>query len=196
MLGAFIATFGAVLLAEVAGDKLVYTTGVLASRFRAAPVMAGITAAFMLKMGVAVALGSAIAQLPPWLLACLTMISFAGVALMVGRGESPALAVQGKTSSRRAATVAFASVVLSEWGDAGQFTAAAMAARFGAPTVVWLAAVGAVVVKGALAASVGGSVRRWLCARFSPVTLRYGGAMMLLVIGAFSVVEVLERGRP
>ncbi|MFN8571405.1 MAG: TMEM165/GDT1 family protein [Gemmatimonadaceae bacterium] len=196
MVGAFTATFGAVLLAEVAGDKLVYTTGVLASRYRAAPVMAGITVAFMVKMGVAVALGSVLAQLPSWLLACLTMVSFVSVAVVVGRREPATTPSPARASGRRGAIVAFVSVVLSEWGDAGQFAAAAMAARFASPVVVWLAAVGAVVVKGAVAASVGDSMRRWLSARFAPMTLRYGGAALLLVIGAFSVVEVLQRSAP
>jgi len=38
---------------------------------------------------------------------------------------------------------------ISEWRDVGQITAAAMAARFGAPAVVWMGTVPAMVTKGA-----------------------------------------------
>lgn len=56
-------TFGAVLVAEIAGDKLLYTTGVLAVRYRSAAVATGMALAFMCKMAVAVALGAAITRL-------------------------------------------------------------------------------------------------------------------------------------
>ena len=41
MIEIFLATYGAVFLAEIVGDKLLYTTGVLATRYRTAPVMIG-----------------------------------------------------------------------------------------------------------------------------------------------------------
>src|SRR5262249_59507953 len=50
----FFATFGAVFIAEIVGDKLLYTTGVLAARYRTWPIMLGMASAFMPKMGVAV----------------------------------------------------------------------------------------------------------------------------------------------
>jgi putative Ca2+/H+ antiporter (TMEM165/GDT1 family) len=54
-----------VFVAEIVGDKLLYTTGVLATRYRTVPIIIGMLAAFMGKMAVAVAVGSAIAKLPP-----------------------------------------------------------------------------------------------------------------------------------
>lgn len=57
MLALFFATYAAVFLAEIAGDKLLYTTGVLSSRYRPLPIMVGVTIAFMAKMAVAVAAG-------------------------------------------------------------------------------------------------------------------------------------------
>ena len=41
-------------VAEIVGDKLLYTTGVLAARYRALPIMFGMAMAFMAKMAVAV----------------------------------------------------------------------------------------------------------------------------------------------
>ena len=80
MLVIFLTTYGAVFLAEIVGDKLLYTTGVLATRYRTAPVMFGMAAAFMLKMAVAVIVGKAISTLPPLLVAGITALSFLGVA--------------------------------------------------------------------------------------------------------------------
>ena len=62
MLTIFFATYAAVFLAEIVGDKLLYTSGILATRYRSLPIMLGVTLAFMIKMGVAVLLGDAIAQ--------------------------------------------------------------------------------------------------------------------------------------
>ena len=70
----FFATYGAVFVAEIVGDKLLYTTGVLAARYRTVPIMFGMSLAFMLKMGVAVAVGEAISKLPPWLVATVTAL--------------------------------------------------------------------------------------------------------------------------
>src|SRR6266481_6106720 len=73
--------FGAVFVAEIVGDKLLYTTGVLATRYRSLSIVLGMMAAFMIKMGVAVGVGAAISQLPRALVATVTGASFVGVAL-------------------------------------------------------------------------------------------------------------------
>src|SRR6185503_12792593 len=41
----FFATYAAVFAAEIVGDKLLYTTGVLATRYRAVPIMLGMSLA-------------------------------------------------------------------------------------------------------------------------------------------------------
>src|ERR1035438_5302246 len=51
MFAILLATYVAVFAAEIVGDKLLYTTGVLATRYRTAPIMIGMAIAFMLKMG-------------------------------------------------------------------------------------------------------------------------------------------------
>ena len=57
MIAVLLATYGAVFVAEIVGDKLLYTTGVLATRYRTVPIMIGMIVAFMAKMAVAVAVG-------------------------------------------------------------------------------------------------------------------------------------------
>src|SRR5467141_1865636 len=77
--------FGAVFVAEIVGDKLLYTTGILAARYRTMPIMFGMAVAFMAKMGVAVLIGSAIAKLPRILVAGITAISFLSIAFVLCR---------------------------------------------------------------------------------------------------------------
>ena len=195
MVPLFFATYGAVFLAEIAGDKLLYTTGVLATRYRAAPIMAGVTVAFMAKMGVAVAVGDAISRLPPLLVAAVTSLSFVSVAYVVwrkpvARSEEP----KEKHRTSKAVMVSFAAIFFSEWGDVGQITAATMAARYPSPLVVWLGAVSAMVTKGILAASIGAGVRTWIQEHLPPKVIRYGGVGVLLVLGILSVYETLTEG--
>ena len=191
MLPILLTTYGTVFMAEIVGDKLLYTTGVLATRYRTMPIIAGMTAAFMAKMAVAVAVGKAISTLPPLLVAAVTAVNFFAIALMMWR-KSPALPQakqEGKTA--RAAAVSFAAIFFSEWGDLGQVTAATLAARFGFPWIVWIGAVAAMVTKGALAASIGAGVRQWVAGRVSPAAIRFCGVGLLIVLGSLSIVETL-----
>ena len=85
MLPIFLATYGTVFVAEIVGDKLLYTTGVLAARYRTVPIMFGMAFAFMLKMGVAVYVSKFISHLPPWLVASITAINFIAIAIVLWR---------------------------------------------------------------------------------------------------------------
>src|SRR5262249_45249949 len=175
MLPLLLTTYGAVFAAEIVGDKLLYTTGVLAARYNSGPIMVGMAIAFMLKMGVAVMVGEALKKLPPLLVASLTAASFIGVAIALWRKpEYPERAKKRAHSARKAAMVWFAAIFFSEWGDIGQIPGATMAAspiatqftaatgsRWAGPLVVWVGAVSAMVTKGVLAASLGAGVRKW-----------------------------------
>jgi len=50
------------------------------------------------------------------------------------------------------------------------------------------------VTKGALAASLGASVRQWIIDHIPPKTVRYAGTGALLLLGVLSVVETLTEG--
>jgi putative Ca2+/H+ antiporter (TMEM165/GDT1 family) len=191
MISVLFATYAAVFVAEIVGDKLLYTTGVLATRYRTVPIMVGMLIAFMAKMAVAVAVGNAISKLPPLAVAALTSLSFIGIAITLWR--KPVERKPGEKDNRasRAAMVSFAAIFFSEWGDVGQITAATMAARFGAPLLVWVGAVAAMATKGALAASIGAGVRQWITSRISPKAVRYAGVSALLILGLLSVLETL-----
>ena len=194
MIGIFLVTYAAVFVAEIVGDKLLYTTGVLATRYRTVPIIMGMLVAFMGKMAVAVAVGSAISKLPTLLVAAVTSLSFISVAIVLWRKPVGRTKEEMDRKYAKAAMVSFAAIFFSEWGDVGQITAATMAARFGAPFMVWAGAVSAMVTKGALAASVGAGVRQWLVARIPPRAVRYAGVSALLLLGLLSVLETLTEG--
>jgi len=193
VLSIFLATFGAVFVAEIVGDKLLYTTGVLATRYRTAPILFGMAFAFMLKMGVAVAVGEAISKLPPLLVAAVTAASFIGVAVAVWRKDQRRAAKE-EVSAPKAAIVSFAAIFFSEWGDVGQITAAAMSAKYHLPLLVWGGAVSAMVTKGILAASIGAGVRAWIQEHIPPRIVRYAGVSALVLLGILSVIETLTEG--
>ena len=207
MLVIFFATFGVVFIAEIVGDKLLYTTGLLAARYKTVPIMIGMVAAFMAKMGVAVLVGEAISRLPKLLVAAITAISFIGVAITLWRKDDQYRKERDQHKAHKAAMISFAAIFFSEWGDAGQITAAGMSARSAAAAIangmsatwritliVWLGAVSAMVTKGSLAAFLGAGIRRWIHDRVSPAVVRYVGVGLLLVLGCLSVIEILGFG--
>jgi Ca2+/H+ antiporter, TMEM165/GDT1 family len=191
LLVVFFATFGAVFLAEIVGDKLLYTTGVLSARYRTAPILIGIATAFMAKMGVAVLVGEAISRLPRLLVAGITAASFVGVAIALWRKDDQYRQERDQHRAHKVAMISFAAIFFSEWGDVGQVTAAAMTAKYHAALIVWLGAVAAMITKGSLAAFLGAGIRRWIHDRVSPKVVRYVGVSLLLLLGSLSVWEIL-----
>jgi putative Ca2+/H+ antiporter (TMEM165/GDT1 family) len=196
MLPIILATYVAVFMAEIVGDKLLYTTGLLAARYKTVPILCGMAMAFALKMGVAVAVGHLISTLPKWLVATITAVNFFAIAVVLWRKKDKREVTEKSYPAYRAALVAFAAIFFSEWGDVGQITAATMAARFNSPLAVWLGAVGAMVTKGTLASFIGGGVRGWIQSHFEPKTLRYAATVLLLVLGVASVWEILDPDTP
>ena len=203
MLETFLTAYGAVFLAEIVGDKLLYTSGVLATRFRWGSVITGMTLAFMAKMAVAVAVGATIGKLlPPWLVAVLTAVSFIGVAIAMWRQPDVRTPKEKDTRVLRGAAIAFTTIFLSEWGDKGMTTAGVWAAASvsAAPSrglthgtaalLVWIAAVAAMVTKGGLAVTLGSSIRTWIATHISPRRVRHLAVLALIVLGILSVLEV------
>lgn len=187
----FFTSFAAVFIAEIVGDKLLYTTSVLAARYRTAPIMIGMAVAFMAKMGVAVLVGEAISRLPRILVATITAISFLSVAVVLWRKPDRKDESKRAHNHKKAAVVSFAAIFFSEWGDVGQVTAATLTAKYHVGSVVWLGAVSAMVTKGVLAAFLGAGIRRWIQDRVSPKVVRYAAVILLIVLGGLSVGEIL-----
>jgi putative Ca2+/H+ antiporter (TMEM165/GDT1 family) len=192
MVSIFVATYAAVFIAEIVGDKLLYTTGVLAVRYNPTPILLGMALAFMIKVGAAVLLGQAVAQLPKPVIAGLTAGSFIGVMFVLWR-KTDDIAPEGdaKTAAlAQPALMTFATILLSEWADVGMITAATLAANYPhALVVVWLGAVAAMVTKGLVAAFLGAGLRQWIRSRIQPKHLRYASVIALAILGAAAVAE-------
>jgi putative Ca2+/H+ antiporter (TMEM165/GDT1 family) len=191
MVHAFWAAYVAVFAAEILGDKFLYTTGILATRYRTPPMMIGIAVAFMAKMGVAVVVGEAIAGLPRWLIAGITAVGALWIGVKFWSGPEAVRENPRAHSSSEAAMVSCASVLFSEWADLGQLTAAAMAAQFRAPVTVWAGAVAAMMTKALLVATIGAELRIWLRRHVPEPVARYAGLTLLALLGGLSVVEAL-----
>jgi putative Ca2+/H+ antiporter (TMEM165/GDT1 family) len=205
MLEIVLTTFGAVFVAEIVGDKLLYGSGVLATRYRWGGIITGMCLAFMGKMGVAVAVGSTIGHLlPRWLVATLTAIGFLGVGVAMWRKPDVRPPTEKDERILKGAAVTFVVIFLSEWGDKGMTTAGAWAASWASQArgksmrsrdvamLVWTGAVLAMMTKGGLAVTLGASVRQWIADRLEPRYVRVAGVAALVLLGLLSVVEVLQ----
>jgi len=192
----------AVFIAEIVGDKLLYTSGVLATRYRWSAVVLGMSLAFMGKMAVAVALGAEIAHLlKPWEVAALAGVSFIGVAIAMWRKPDVRTPKDKDSRMLQGALMAFATIFFSEWGDKGMVTAGIQTAtwvstagthglsRTFVAVFVWVAAVMAMVTKGGLAVTLGATMRQWIADHVSPRYVRYLAVSAILVLGGLCVLE-------
>lgn len=194
MLSIVIATYLTVLLAELVGDKMVYTIAMLSTRYGRAQVMGGIALAYMGKMLAAVWFGSVLNQLPRAPVAAVSTLTFFAMAILLWREPAPETGTPA--TDRRVLSnglvASFAAVFFSEWGDAGQITVAALVARFRLPLVVWLAASAALMTKGLIALAIGSR----LSTRISASTLRLVASASCAFLGLVSLGEFIRQAGP
>jgi putative Ca2+/H+ antiporter (TMEM165/GDT1 family) len=188
----FFTTFAAVFIAEIVGDKLLYTTSVLAARYRTAPDNDRNGCRVHGKDGVAVLVGEAISRLPRILVATITAISFLSVAVVLWRKPDRKEESEARTHAQEGCDgIVLRPFSFLSGGDVGQVTAATLTAKYHVGFVVWLGAVSAMVTKGVLAAFLGAGIRRWIQDRVSPQVVRYAAVILLIVLGCLSVGEIL-----
>jgi Ca2+/H+ antiporter, TMEM165/GDT1 family len=181
-------TYGTVFVAELIGDRNIYTISSLTVRFNVWPVLCGIALAFAGKMLAAVLLGQAIAELPSALVTGVSAATFFITGLIIWM-KKPERAQSSETEVRRwsrAVPVSFAAIFFSEWADVGQIAAATLAARFHDPFVVWLGATLALMTKGLLALTLGVGLTR----RLPRNVLRYGALALCLTMGVLSLLRI------
>jgi putative Ca2+/H+ antiporter (TMEM165/GDT1 family) len=159
-----LAAYWTVLIAELVGDKSIYTVSSLALRFRTSIVGSALVLAFAGKMLVAVLLGRAVVHLHLRWLNLVSAGAFFLSAMLIWFDEPKSEAHESATDIywARAALICFASVFFSEWGDPGQIAAAALAAKAHSWIAPWLGGTLAMVTKGALAMTLGLRLRDWL----------------------------------
>jgi putative Ca2+/H+ antiporter (TMEM165/GDT1 family) len=177
--------FWTVLAAELVGDKAIYTVASLALRFPRGLVFGAMTAAFAGKMFAAVLLGKLLVGIPSHWTAMLSAVAFFASAVFIWFKE-PESAAHGpgkRGSTARAVAVCFAALFLTEWGDPGQITAAALTVQAQAWWAVWLGGTLALMTKGGLALTVG----QKLCARLPQQTLRILASASCCVLGIIAL---------
>jgi len=182
-----LATYSTVLVAELVGDKLLYTTASLAARFRAGLVLAAMALAFSGKMGVAVLAGSVLAKIPPiWTALLSAVVFFATAAVIWFRRDGRSERDTARTWPQ-AAAVSFGTLFLTEWGDPGQIAAAAIAAQTQLPLAVWVGGILALMTKGTAAMLVGTKVRTWVPER----ALRMTAVATCSIMGLIALGEAI-----
>lgn len=188
MLALFVAAYATVLVAELVGDKTLYTLGSLATRFRLGPILIGAAMAFMIKMLIAVLLGRQLAELPEIAVSAVSAATFFAMALVFAL-KQPAAAPKPSGPQPRwhhATLIAFAAIFFPEWGDAGQLTAAVLVAQHQAPAVIWTAATLAMVTKAALAVTLGVGLRRFVPQH----VVRVVTVMLCVVMGCLAALRI------
>ncbi|CAK7285030.1 MULTISPECIES: TMEM165/GDT1 family protein [Streptomyces] len=181
--------FGVIFLAELP-DKTALAGLVLGTRYRASYVFAGVAAAFLVHVVLAVAAGSVLTLLPQRIVHAVTGLLFLGGAAMLllskGEEEEEVKKPADQTFWKVAGT-GFMLILVAEFGDLTQIMTANLAARYDDPISVGLGAVlGLWAVAGL--GIVGGK------ALMKKVPLRLItqiAALLMLALGAWSLYEAV-----
>ncbi len=181
MLAAATAAFLAVFIAEF-GDKSQLVCLTLACRYPPLQVLAGAMAAMAVLFGLAVGVGSFIAEAIPHSLAALCSgLFFIVVGLYTYfRGKELRMENVGKTGFFQTLGIIF----LAELGDKTQLAAVFLVASFGYPLAVFSGAMLAMLVNHMLAVYLG---RRFI-SRLSPRVIKLGSAILFIAIGLMLIV--------
>lgn len=181
--------FGVVFLAELP-DKTALAGLVLGTRYRASYVFAGVAAAFLLHVVLAVAAGSVLTLLPQQLVAAVTGVLFLGGAavLLFKKGDDEEEVRKPKDQSFwRVSGAGFMLILIAEFGDLTQIMTANLAARYDDPFSVGLGAVLALWAVAGLGI-VGGKA---LMKRVPLKLITQIAAVLMLALGAWSLWEAV-----
>jgi putative Ca2+/H+ antiporter (TMEM165/GDT1 family) len=186
-----IATVFVLIVPAELPDKTFIASLVLATRFRAAPVLFGAALGFAVQCAIAVAAGSAVSLLPATPVHAVSAAIFAlGAVLMLRNNEDPReeeeeveaeiAEVPAEPSTRRIVLTSFIVLFVAEWGDLTQLLTASLSAKYHQPASVFVGSLAGLVVVAAIAV-VGGKallrviplswVRRIAAAAFAVVAV-------------------------
>ncbi|GAA3855605.1 TMEM165/GDT1 family protein [Streptomyces sp. NPDC003328] len=181
--------FGVVFLAELP-DKTALAGLVLGTRYRASYVFAGVAAAFLLHVVLAVAAGSLLTLLPQQIVHGITGLLFLGgaaVLLLKKDDGDEEIRRPENQSFWKVSTAGFMLILIAEFGDLTQIMTANLAARYDDPLSVGLGAVLALWAVAGLGI-VGGKA---LMKRVPLKLITKIAALLMLVLGAWSLYEVV-----
>jgi len=177
-------SFWTVFLAELVGDKSIYSIASLSIRYSAAAVFSGITLAFAGKMLVAVLLVRLLVRLHFWT-DMISAIAFfiSALFLWLKEPEPSKPADKQKDAWGKGMAVCFAALFLTEWGDPSQVAVAALSLKSQSLLAPWLGGTLAMAAKGGMAIAVGLKLRQ----RFSQQVLRTVATASFVVLGILAL---------
>ncbi len=187
--------FGVIFLAELP-DKTALAGLLLGTRFRASYVFAGVAAAFVLHVVLAVAAGSVLTLLPQRPLQAVVGLLFLGGAVLVliesrKQGAEDDEAEGGRVPSDpsfwKVAGSGFMLILVAEFGDITQIMTANLAAGYDEPLSVGVGAVLALWAVAGLGIVGGRTLLRWVPLRLISTV----AAGVMLVLAAFSLYEAI-----
>ncbi|MER7184739.1 TMEM165/GDT1 family protein [Streptomyces hyaluromycini] len=181
--------FGVIFLAELP-DKTALAGLVLGTRYRASYVFAGVAAAFLLHVVLAVAAGSVLTLLPQQIVHALTGVLFLGGAavLLLKKGEEEEeIRKPADQSFWKVAGTGFMLIMVAEFGDLTQIMTANLAARYDDPLSVGLGAVLGLWAVAGLGIVGGKALMRKVPLRL----ITQIAAVLMLALGVWSLWEAI-----
>jgi putative Ca2+/H+ antiporter (TMEM165/GDT1 family) len=188
VLHATLLAFGVIFVAEL-GDKSQLMALTFATRFKALPILIGITIATAAVHAVSVLIGVVIgAALPTKAISIVAGIAFLGFAAWTFRGDEldDDEAAKAQRSNRSAIVAASVAFFLAELGDKTMLATITLATKEGA-FGTWLGSTLGMVAADALAILVG----QQLGARLPERAIRIGASILFLVFGVVLLAEGL-----
>ena len=181
--------FWTVLIAELVGDKSIYALTSLALRFRAGLVFTAFAVASSIKMLAAVVLGRMLIHFQSHWTDVISGIAFFVSAILIWTEESEVQSGNDAKSSSwaKGALACFASFFLTEWGDPGQISAAALVLKSHMMLGTWIGGTLAIMTKGGVVMFIGLKIRNRLPQR----TLRLLASASCCVLGILALSRSL-----
>jgi Ca2+/H+ antiporter, TMEM165/GDT1 family len=183
-------SFVVILVAEL-GDKSQLMALTFATRFRALPVLIGITAATAVVHAISVGVGYLLgAALPTFWISVAAAVAFVAFGLWTLRGDTLSDDEQEKASGTKRSAVLAASVAffLAELGDKTMLATITLATQYpgaGGAVGVWLGSTVGMVAADGLAILVGRALGRNVPEKL----IRVGAAVLFFAFGAWLGVE-------
>ncbi|MEU0315164.1 TMEM165/GDT1 family protein [Nocardioides sp. NPDC006273] len=190
--------FAAIFVVELP-DKTFLATLVLSTKYRPFFVWLGVGAAFAIQTLIAVVIGGVATLLPTDLIQIIAALLFFGGSILLfiegRRHHGTATEEDGSEFADKAKDVrGFRQVVASfmvlfaaEWGDLSQLLSVSLAARYDEPVSVFIGSWAALLTVSGLAVLLGRTLLRFIKLH----VLHYAGAVVCLVLGVLTLVEVL-----
>ena len=194
---AVIATVFALIFVAELPDKTAVAGLVLGARFPWRWVFAGIAAAFLTHVVIAVSAGSLLSLLPHRAVEAVVAVLFALGAVLIWRegledeeeeAEAEADEVPEDAGFWKVASIGFVVIFLAEWGDLTQILTANLAAKYHNPISVGLGAVLGLWAVGLLAILGGKTLLKFLPLKW----ITRVAAVVMLGLSVYSVVEVIR----